>query len=281
MSNEPEVEKSLPEVSERDATPEIARIYRDIRTLSGVPMVALIWRHLATVPGVLPAVWDVLGPLFRQGALQQAAWSAAVTSAEPAKLAIAGLSDADRAAVQRVFDAYNRANPVNFVAVRVLLHSANGPGARVASVRAVPAARTFVPPQLIADLPPMVAPATIPAELRELIDGLSTDSRVDRSRIVPSLYRHLVGWPELLREIYGALVPRLRNGEIVSVVREIASAMDDEAKTLASGLPALVILDRHPEVRETLDRFSLLIPEMVAIGLLLRRGLDERLTGRQ
>ena len=113
-----------------------------------------------------------------------------------------------------------------------------------------------------------------------MIDGLSTDPRVDRSRVVPSLYRHLVGRPELLREIYRTLVPRLRNGEISSIVRKISSAMDDEAKTLASGLPKLSLLDRQPSVRETLERFSLLIPEMVAIGLLLRRGLDEPLSAQ-
>jgi hypothetical protein len=276
MSDRPQVTEALPEIAERDAPPEIARIYNDIRTLSGVPMVALIWRHLATVPGVLPAVWDVLGPLFRQGTVQEAAWSAAATSAEPAVLEMSGLSDSDRAVFGVVLDAYNRANPVNFVAVRVLLHAADGGNADTASTRAVPAGRTFVPPQPIGDLPPMVPPAAIPAELRVMIDGLSTDSRIDRGRVVPSLYRHLIGWPDLLREIHGALHPRVASGELAGIVQGLASAMDQEARRLASGLPAPAILGDLPAVRETLDRFSLLIPEMVAIGLLLRRGLEER-----
>lgn len=265
---------ALPEIAERDATPEITRIYHEIRTLSGVPMVALIWRHLATVPGVLPAVWDVLGPLFRNGTVQKAAWSAAATSAEPAVLSLAGLSDPDRAAFRRVLDAYNRANPVNFVAVRVLLHASNG--ARAAGTAVAPAPGTFVPPQPIGDLPPMVPPADIPADLRKLIDGLSTDSRVDRGRVVPSLYRHLIGWPRLLREIHGVLHPRVISGELAGVVKGVAAGMDAEARSLAAGLPRVAVLEDHPAVRETLDRFSLLIPEMVAIGLLLSRGLDER-----
>ena len=67
----------LPEVSEADAPKSVQAIYHDIRRLSGVPMVALIFRHIATYPEVLEEVWKSIGPLFRKGRIQDAAWRVA------------------------------------------------------------------------------------------------------------------------------------------------------------------------------------------------------------
>src|ERR1700685_2868773 len=68
---------TLPEVSEADAPESVQAIYRDIRRLSGVPMVALVFRHIATRPDVLEEVWRAIGPLFRGGRIQDAAWGIA------------------------------------------------------------------------------------------------------------------------------------------------------------------------------------------------------------
>jgi len=65
---------NLPELAERDASGETAAIYAEIRRLGGVPMVALIFRHLATLPGALEWMWAALGPSWRSGELQEAAW---------------------------------------------------------------------------------------------------------------------------------------------------------------------------------------------------------------
>src|SRR5271169_2727923 len=76
---------TLLEVSEADAPESVQEIYRDIRRLSGVPMVALIFRHIATYPEILEEVWTSIGPLFRVGRSQDAAWRIAklVSLAEP------------------------------------------------------------------------------------------------------------------------------------------------------------------------------------------------------
>ena len=62
----------LPEIREADAPDHIRVIYEDIRRWSAVPMVALIFRNLATHPGALEEVWDSIGPLFRNGLVQEA-----------------------------------------------------------------------------------------------------------------------------------------------------------------------------------------------------------------
>ena len=109
----------LAELAEADAPPEIASIYAEMRHTTGAPMVALIWRHLATMPGVLAEVWRGLGPLYRSGRLQDAAWRAAAVNVQAApadvgraRLIAAGLNDAGIAAFERVLEAYNRVNPV-------------------------------------------------------------------------------------------------------------------------------------------------------------------------
>ena len=82
-------EFTLLEVSEADAPQSVQAIYHDIRRLSGVPMVALIFRHIATYPEILEEVWKSIGPLFRKGRIQDAAWrvarSVSLTTAAPAR----------------------------------------------------------------------------------------------------------------------------------------------------------------------------------------------------
>ena len=67
----------LAELAEREATGEKAKIYEEMRRLGGVPMVALIFRHLATLPGAVEWMWTAIGPAWRTGQLQEAAWQVA------------------------------------------------------------------------------------------------------------------------------------------------------------------------------------------------------------
>ena len=130
-------QRLLAELPESDAAGELRRIYGEIRRLSGVPMVALIWRHLATLPGALEWAWSLVEPAMRAGAVQQAAWQLAAQARVPRQAAIAaaalraaGIGEADERAIAEVLDAYNRANPVNFMMVRCLsLHLAGNAGA--------------------------------------------------------------------------------------------------------------------------------------------------------
>jgi hypothetical protein len=283
MSTEP---RSLPELPEADATREIARIYQQLRTFTAAPMTALIWRHLATHPGVLEAAWAELGPLYAAGVLQDAAWTTAdgAIQAEAAplprtRLSAAGLDDATLAGFVRVLDAYNRVNPVNFAAVRILLHRVRQPApSRTTDAASPQPLAAWTPPAAIGPLPPAVAIAAIPPEHRRLIDELSSADAVDRTQVVPTLYRHLTGWPGLIPLIHETLVPRFRSGEMRLLREAVADALDNQAETiarqqLASGTGKPFALP--PEVVRTLEIFSSLIPEMVVVGTLLRRGIGQ------
>ncbi|MFM9941538.1 MAG: hypothetical protein ACKVP7_18800 [Hyphomicrobiaceae bacterium] len=270
----------LAEVPEASAPPEIAAIYARVRYLTGAPMTALIWRHLATFPGALPAAWQAMGPLYEAGVLQEAAWRTARGSIAIAKadltaqaLAGAGVSDDVIMAFMRILDAYNRVNPVNFVAVRALARRLAAAPPHQPSP-SMPAAQSWLPPVAIGALPPMVAVPELAPIDRQMINALNANPLLDRTQLVPSLYRHLPPLGPLIAHIHVALMPRFETGEIQAQVRVTAAALDQEAERCAAFLPALDALGTISGVVETLDRFSLLIPEMVVLGRLLRDGLN-------
>lgn len=270
---------ALPELAEADAPPDIKAIYQEIRTFSGVPMVALIWRHLATRPGVLQEAWGVLRPLFETGAVQRAAWGAAMIEVKPAslpraRLEYAGLDDEGRAAFARVLDAYNRANPVNFVAIRILMRRSLSNGPFPEPGQALRRVEGWSPPVWSGAMPPMYPLSEFTEEQRAGVDALNSDPKVDRNAVVPSLYRHLIGWPGLIRLIHAELAPRFASGEMLRIIETIAQEMDGEADRLAASLPATATVALDSGVAGVLDRFSSLIPEMVAVGLLLRGALE-------
>ena len=189
----------LAELPEAQAAGEARRIYAEIRRLCAVPMVALIYRHLATIPGALEWAWAALGPALRSGRLQQQAWRLAADVATPpcalprAALRSVGLGAADEAAIAAVLDAYNRANPVNILALRCLALQLGNEAAGAPAADDTAAAPAWTPPPAPAPLPPMVEPQAMHADVRALV-LLRTDRTDDSaapSPLWPSLYRHL------------------------------------------------------------------------------------------
>ena len=119
----------LSEVSANDATGVTLEIYRSIEAALGVRLVNLVYRHLATKPGALEWAWGVVGEGFSNGAYGQR--SALLTEMAAGSsvgrevvgtisLAAAGLNSVETSAVIETLDAYNRANPMNAVSLRVI-----------------------------------------------------------------------------------------------------------------------------------------------------------------
>lgn len=254
-------------------------------------MVALIWRHLATRPGVLDAMWKSLALLMATGAVQETAWHGAQVAVRgmadgfnDERLRAAGVDAGGQAALANVLDAYNRANPVNFVMVAILRELVRDPETRgsaalrpghMATTPATPGspATLWRPPTPLPQLPPMCPIAALDGPVRRCIDDLSSDPSVDRSRVVPTLYRHLDGWPLLIPLIHDVLIQRFRSGEIGQQVRRVSDALAEAGRQLVPRAGTLGLIDNSTEVSDTLDRFAKLIPEMVVVGLLLRRAL--------
>lgn len=199
----------LDELPESRADGEQRRIYAEIRRWSGVPMVALIYRHLATIPGALAWSWQLVGPAMRAGVLQRKAWSLAQDAVIPhqpaipaAALRAAGITPDDERHIADVLDAYNRANPVNIMAVRCLSLHLAGKSSCAADAASWPA---WEPPAAPAPLPPMIDPADMSPTVRDLVQLLTDRGRsAAPSPLWPSLYRHLAHWPAFLG--YAAVV---------------------------------------------------------------------------
>ncbi len=274
----------LDELPEARATGEVRRIYGELRRLAAVPMVATIFRHLATMPGVLEWSWALLEPGLRSGELQRQAWSlaarvdvAAVPAIPRASLRAAGVGESDERGIVAVLDAYNRANPVNFIALRCLaLHWGGG----VQPARAVPDAAGWEPPPAPEALPPILDAQAMPPAVRELV-VLLTDRGVPgaRSSLWPGLYRHLAHWPAFLG--YAGVIVPPRFEAIDAAAAGLRRGIDAAAAELAAGLrppaglPAPAAADREG-LQLAVAQFSQRIPEMVVIGTLLRRALPAR-----
>ena len=265
----------LPEVREADAPDHIRAIYADIRRWSGVPMVALIFRNLATHPGALEEVWESIGPLFRSGLIQEAAWRIA-RAATPANLlppievnarAVLGLSGNAFVQVCNTLDAYNRANPVNLLSMLGLIArlGSNAP----ASPQPV---GSWTPPTAIpGPLPDMTSPDAMTLELRRLINDLGVGDRSTLSPVVPSLYRHLTAWPGYLAALLVTLRPHVHDGSLAHAAQDVQQAMAHEAKSISTYLPPLWRLAANTRATETVTQFSTTtIPLMIVIGRAMR-----------
>lgn len=273
----------LEELPEARASGEQRRIYEEIKELSGVPMVALIYRHLATIPGALEWSWRLLAPAMRAGAVQQQAWRLAHAARVPRRHAIppaallaVELGEGEQRAIAAVLDAYNRANPVNIVAVRCLsLHLS----AQASAAAGPQSWAAWQAPPRPAPLPPMTDPAAMDPTVRALAQLLTDRGPTDLpSTLWPSLYRHLAHWPAFLGYAsvlvppeFGAIdaaAARLR-GEVEAAAASIAARLVRPSELAApTGAPA-------QRLQAALDQFSRRIPEMVVIGNLLQDALPD------
>jgi hypothetical protein len=219
---------------------------------------------------------------MRSGALQQRAWALAAQAsagavprlARPALRAV-GLQRGDERGIAAVLDAYNRANPVNILAVRcIALHLA---GAVPAAPTQQRAASGWEPPPEPAALPPMIDPQAMVPAVRELA-MLLTDRgpTATPSPLWPSLYRHLAHWPAFLG--YASVLVMPRFDPIDAAATRLRAQMDEAARELAARMHAPAAFEKpaaaeRARLQDAIDRFSSRIPEMVVIGGLLRSAL--------
>ncbi len=268
----------LPELREAEAPPEIAAIYAALRQATGVPLVNLIWRHLATLPGVLPWAWAAVRPPLEDGSLRAARQRVAAAVPLPPGLppvdgtawAAAGLPEAARPAVLGLVETYNRGNLTNLLLLTALARAMAGAPA------APTAAPTPTPPDPpLGPVPPLPSLAALSAETALLVRGLAARHGGPEDGVIPSLYLHLAHWPALLAALPAWLGPVL-DAAAVARGREAAGRLAEaEAARLRLGPGAAAAPEGHgPAVLAALHRFTgQVIPEMVPIGLALRRAL--------
>jgi nitroreductase len=277
----------LAELPEDQARGCAREIYEEIRRLSGVPMVALIYRHLATIPGALEWAWTLLRPVMTDGVLQERAWRLPARAGVQLEATIgrevlrdAGISAEDETEIAAVLDAYNRANPVNIVAVRCLaLHLAGSVATVGGSSSGQPSQRAWAPPSTPRSLPAMLDAKGMDPETRELVRLLTDRGTTPSATLVPSLYRHLARWPGMIRLAAEIVTPQF------AVIDTAAGHLRDEVERATQELAAQMIppsdlepptgVDRR-RLHAALESFTHRIPEMVVIGHLLRRALPDQ-----
>lgn len=264
----------LAEVSTESASGEIAHIYAEIRRLGAAPLVALIYRHLASQPGALEALWRSVGPILATGELQERAWAVARDAwSGPVPGPNDALRSLEGGALARavdVIEAYNRANPVNYMIVCML---------RVAGLAATPARRAAVapawsPPASIGAIAPIPSMDALPADVRAVVDSFAKTDAPSAPLLVPTLYRHVSQWPHLLALVAREVQPRLLQGVFTPAIQAFEAGIMQAAAQLAARHAFVVDpLLATPALRAVFERFGQVIPEMVVIGSFLRRML--------
>ena len=264
----------LPEVSEAEASPEIAAIYAGLREAVGVPIVNLIWRHFATLPGVLPWAWEtargaiasatVAEGRARQAELVRASPGLDLSAVGPALLA---LPAGERARVAEVVRVYNRGNGVNLQVLsavrRVVAAGVAVGGARPVLGEAPPAA------PVTGSIPALPRMEDLPEAVRGEVSALAA-LHDPSDPVVPSLYRHLALWPGVLPPVREALAPCFSDGRIASLRASLLGAAEESAAALLPCLtpPGPFPAGHRDAVLRVLAVFpGKLIAEMAAVGL--------------
>jgi hypothetical protein len=278
----------LDELAVENATGDIKDIYNAIETALGVRLVNLVYRHLATVPGALEWAWSTVGPVFQNGKFAECATALGSDGEIPASvdtsmdagvsLCLAGLSEDHGNRVVETLDAYNRANPMNALSLRVIAMALEV--GRPALWQA-PVSTQAGPPDTgkLSVLLPMASLDGLPPATMDILyrlAGLTTDQ--DRG-LVPSLFRHFTAWPALLAALADWLEPLAEEGVIEQQVVHVSAHADEVAKDIFEQLdrPGDGAVPPGAATRETLLRtieiFPPVICRMIVIGGLLRAAI--------
>ena len=280
----PPAPTGLPELPASQATGETRRIYTSIEAALGVKLVNLVYRHLATVPGALEWAWDIVGGSFRDGHLAREAASLLDGASEQRLIGGAhsvislkkcGLTPSEATDVLETLDVYNRANPMNALSLRmVALALADG--------RRAPAARVYIESDkpLVALLP-MGTLDGLEADTAAHLKRLSTLVTGENSGLTPSLFRHFIPWPALLKELGDWLEPLVEIDGIASLTERVTGDADAVAARIfgdlrlqGEGLPPPGGKTGEA-LSSTIALFLPAICSMIVIGGLLRKSLAD------
>jgi len=266
-------------ISEAEATGEVAAIFADIRQTMHIPLITSIWRTLVDVEGGLNAVWNVAKPMYETGqpaaALVRLREQAVLPLPEPltpGQLACAGVPPDDLPVIRALFEAYNRSNGMNLLALTGLVVTPSG---------APPNAPGPAPPPPWPELPQLLSPADIPPDTWALLQYINRFGAVPGETGLATIWRHLAYWPGLLAVIHAGLAPLQRDGTIQRSTRQVLDMAQAEGARLAHLRPEIVSM---PEAaRQMITNYVTnpgLVARMVAIGHGLARWLqppDERI----
>jgi len=255
----------------------IEQIYGEIQSVYGVAYVSAIHHQMAGCPGFLEWAWASVAPVFRNGAAQDAAGTAAASIAlspldpvPPIALRAWGIDEAGLTGLRAAADGFLRVAPINMIfagLVKALLEGAAPGGGSADTGRS----RELPPP--LPSPPDMVDLAETDTVRRAL--ALIFASELDGKPFVPGLYRMVIHWPGLAGHLATVLRPRLVGREAVAGYDALRAAIDAAVPPLLAELPAVGTEHPTPSPTERQRFFAVghtyrkTSPELVVAGRLL------------
>jgi hypothetical protein len=270
----------LAELSESEATGDIARIYEEMRHYCAVPYVSTLQRHVATMPGCLEWMWAAVRPGFVSGEMPETAWTLAgqididpLPQLSDSALRLLGVDDAGLQSLNDICDMYARVSPCNLIfsdCVRLLLTGTDAGGKGFAR-------DDWTPPAMVPELPPMPSTDGGGADVETVLMQLG--SGIGAQIMVPGLYRYFAIWPGYLAHIATELTPLMQDERVRKAGLAMARRITEAAPAIVVKLPPVPADLPRPDPAETkkilsaLDTFKATSPEMVIFSTLLKRAL--------
>jgi hypothetical protein len=267
----------VPSISEDAATDEVAVLYADIRKTLGVPLVNLIWRNLATVPGALAWAWQSVKTLYESGWIQSEAVDLIASQRLPdapvwpvAALRAVGIDQLAERSVRDVLDSYDRSNPLNLIALNVLLAILRNDPVSVVAHPAVDGQQT----KIDISLPKLVNLDEIAEDVAALVRAVNRLGARERDHILVSMPRHLAHWPGFLALYWTAIAPLDANGDLHRCIDSVLADARARGAMLAARADRSLQLPQASlaSVESTLEDFcSNAISRMIPVVSLLRK----------
>lgn len=270
----------LAELSESDATGEIARIFEEMRVYCGVPYVSTLQKHVATMPGCIEWMWAAVRPGFVSGAMPETAWKLAgqieidpLPQLSDSALRLLGVDADGLEALNDICDMYARVSPCNLIfsdTVRLLLTGSDGGGEGFGT-------DGWTPPAMVPELPPMPVMNKLDADTVAVLQQLGRS--LGETVMVPGLYRYFALWPAYLAHVATELTPLMQDKAVAEAGRRMARRITEAAPAIVAKLPPAPTDLPRPGPKETqailaaLDMFKLTSPEMVIFSTLLKGAL--------
>ncbi|MFT7570103.1 MAG: hypothetical protein ACI9JL_001130 [Paracoccaceae bacterium] len=277
----------LDEIAAENATGNIKNVYAAIESALGVKLVNLVYRHLATVPGALEWAWSTVGPSFENGVFAEQSGLLGLVGDTSVTSRVsfdqAGLSEEEGNRVVETLSAYNRANPMNALSLRVIAMAleAGRPAlwrAPVSKTTGTKITGEVTPGELSVLLPMAPLDGLPPATMDSLYRLARLTTGQDRG-LVPSLFRHFTAWPALLTALADWLEPLAKEGVIEGQVARISALADEIAQDIFAQLDrpehGAVLPDAatRETLLQTIEIFPPAICRMIVIGGLLHKAV--------
>jgi hypothetical protein len=235
------------EISESEAEGDIAKTYHDIRAVTGVGQVNTIWRHWASRPPALDWAWGAVRPLYDNGRVAAAAQAlrdsidvAGIVEVPMEAFRASGLGDHTVGTAASITDAYNLGNSQNLVVMPALAKFIADGGAG----REAKAASTWTPDgERPRTLPPIFDLDDMTKEARDLVELLSVPLSPPDKKLIPSLYRHLAAWPEIMAMATATSFAPDKIAAAENDAKALADRAEAEAVALAAELAPLAGCD--------------------------------------